>query len=1756
MKERQIVLKNFGMNRDTSISKTDGSAAYENINIRIDARENSTQFTVTNERGNKQIDFGEPGPVGTLIGWNVLGSHIILFTHDTAAGVASPDHIYRVDYQPGEQYEFAIQRLFTGNLDFDLEHPIESVVYYETEEIQKIYWVDGKHVLRFMNFMADSTERQRWTDGTAFDSNKAASFNVDVTIDKDNSGNARPNGVIQYLLTYFNKYGQETGYVWVSDLVYLSPTDKGGTVDGQNNNKVTLRLSGLDGSRFTHYRVYSVFRSSLNGQTTAYLVQEAEIPSNNVAIVIDDGAHLVAEDSSRLLYLGSRPVVFGTLTHKDNTLFLGDIDLSGEQDKKTHEAAIQEAVNQYLFKNGVFVEGSSWESGCITFTATIMSTGTIPDITIGVDGGGYSYKSQLSDTSSQITTFKGGEKYRFALVFGYKDGSKTRAFWIGDKVNNIYPEMTSSGTAHRAVVRCTLPAQFVQAIKAISDLATVQLHIAEATYADRAVKAQGILNPTMFNVWDRYNRRAYAVPSWITRPRGSGFAFKHFEPVHNSNSSTGEIACNYWAGDTPYPFYQLKNYDTKPELLVKPEGSLDYDYLMLLYRIHDSNVHTMGMTVVVIKAKWVGTGSDHSSLTGLHFDNELVHRLGPPDYTIQPGDAWSNSSDYSLMMQSMEFFAIGNGNKPATMEDLYTRVINWLKNTVLITDPKLLPTPEAFINSWGPYAHSREGRNIYFNSRFGLADNGFYGLNQYTDIANYIPDGAQAADRWYRVSEISYTTADAFTPAYAEQHLMFVDENVVTLNSPEIDNYAALLDNVSGYKLRVVGVAKIDRTTGDYTVDASHGKLPGTNLIDTGFVSNPDGLSAWPLWSEYGLDVKTLDESGNAYTTPSLIADRDSSDYNWAASLVNYWLYMWGSSGKINKYSDKDNSDYSTLHKKTFANYRYSPVTYYVGSKPSYTPDSLRLFTDVTTGYTAINVGNSEVAERERLYEGAVSNSLSMPGSRKYPVYYSLDNPVPGEIATANSALLYTNYPVQLSYLSSPHMVISLPTRIENGIYKQTTLPTVFSSEKLTIPERDPDTKVTGALLPWLNKGKSYPNYVALDHWEDGTYVPDVQLDIVNDVTGSYSVLISTMDTIDDSHPAAYQYWAAAKKIFGDGPVYCKVRVDNFRETRPAFRYYNAIVDVSSYVLDHTARSATISNPDILAMAYDSDTDSTIEVNLATLTYHATAPNWREGTPFRASAAIISNSYEVNDDDQYVEYQQVVSSLSGLNGKISSSDRYVLMGELYREFDTASDYGGLSHSAILNNRFIPAGPSYRISNLDSQHGGDIYANRGDTYFQRWDCLKTKPGVEGSVDNVIDVTSVMVETHINLDGRSDNYRGTRYLASINTEEFGKINPVYSQMDNYLVKRAFDEDTDTALYSSALTWTLPKEDSALVDEWTHITLASVLKLDGDKGKCNALHRFQDRILAFQDKGISEILFNSRTQLSTNNGVPVEIANTGKVDGKHYLTNKFGCSNKWSIIEGKKALYFVDSINKAFCSIGDGIDNISSRLNFAAYFRRKNTLSPWTPENRTNFLSFYDRIHSDVYLFSGDGELPCLVYNETLGCFTSFYSYADVSMMANVGDRFLAFRNFGSSLWLQNEGEYNKFFGTYAPFSMKYRVTPDPYGDKIWTNVEYQADFMDVSDADSEEPTLDDNYLENETFDSIEIDNEYQHASVDTKTLTKRFRTWRFVVPRADITATNKYGLDRIRNPWITITFGRDNTQDDMLMQMHDITVKYFE
>lgn len=490
---------------------------------------------------------------------------------------------------------------------------------------------------------------------------------------------------------------------------------------------------------------------------------------------------------------------------------------------------------------------------------------------------------------------------------------------------------------------------------------------------------------------------------------------------------------------------------------------------------------------------------------------------------------------------------------------------------------------------------------------------------------------------------------------------------------------------------------------------------------------------------------------------------------------------------------------------------------------------------------------------------------------------------------------------------------------------------------------------------------------------------------------------------------------------------------------------------------------------------------------------------------------------------------------------------YLWMGELYRD-NVVNKFGGTTQEAIENNNWIPSGP--KVSLLDNngvKSSIQLDWFEADTYYQRYDCLKTYPFTSEDVNSVVEIGSFMVETRINLDGRYDKNRGQLDNTTMTPTNFNLMNTVYNQSNNYFIYHGLNTDKDVENnFPNQITYTNTKNIGELTDTWTNVTLTSVLDLDGNNGNLNAIRKFNNELITFQDKGIANILFNSRTQISASEGVPIEIANSGKVDGKRYLSNVSGCQNKWSICETPSGIYYIDDISKSIYLFNGKLNEISDKLGFHSWINSKSKkINVWNPVDFDNFVTYFDKINGDVLFISKE---DCLAFSEPLSGFSSFYSHENVPFIFSIKDKTFSLAKSinGSSykLWEIGAGDYNNFYDKYNPFYITYIINPDITEDKIFDSIDFKSDTYNG-----------DTLLDDKTFTNLYVWNEYQEGSQTLEyvlgkpsNLKKKFRVWRSFIPRDE---SNK--LNRIRNPWIYLKLSseEENTYNTIL---HDLTINY--
>lgn len=559
--------------------------------------------------------------------------------------------------------------------------------------------------------------------------------------------------------------------------------------------------------------------------------------------------------------------------------------------------------------------------------------------------------------------------------------------------------------------------------------------------------------------------------------------------------------------------------------------------------------------------------------------------------------------------------------------------------------------------------------------------------------------------------------------------------------------------------------------------------------------------------------------------------------------------------------------------------------------------------------------------------------------------------------------------------------------------------------------------------------------------------------------------------------------------------------------------------------------SGTIGNQIVLPTVYDGNSDVNFVPDIS---------EYNEHFFWNPNARMITTEVSHIEDNTY---QDVIHTDLGRNYKYG----FLYLAELYND-NVQNRFGGTTQEALENNLWLPAGEPYNLTNADGTPvtNFDLFYTEGDTFFQRYDCMKVYPYTQEDQNSVTEIVSFLCETKVNLEGRYDNNRGQQSNLAMTPTNFNKMNTVYNQANNFFNYRTLNPDKFSLNYfPNVVTWTKEKQLGSLIDSWTNITMASTLDLDGDKGELVSLNTFKNEIFAFQKTGLSNILFNSRIQIPTSDGVPIEITNGLKVSGKRYISNTIGCSNKWSITESPSGLYFIDNETNSLYLFNGEITSLSDKLGFRQWISDHNVHTEWDSVNYNNYRTFYDKNNNDVYFVYKD---HCLCYSELVNQFTSFMSYESVPAMFNLSSEFYSFKN--GKLWKQFAGNYNSFFDLFKPHSITFVSNAEESSDKIFNTVEFRADSWNGST------------LMNTTFDTLTVWNEYQTGTVSLvntldkpSTLKKKFRVWRANIPRAANTKR-----DRIRNTWAYIKLGMNNPIDvdhqyTYRTEFHDAIVHYF-
>lgn len=267
LKEIELKITN-GMQKDLENPSTSPTQAFNLLNLKVQNLEEQTKNALVNEKGTIKLNkLNLPNTIenSRIIGVIRCGSNTnVIFTV-----LDNYNAIIRIDQETNNS-PITARVLAEGNFNFG--NFIEGEFCYENSELQKIYWIDGKNVLRYLNIKNENTI----TDPFYLSMSPTFKFDHRITVERIPGGGQFHSGVIQYAFSYLIKNGPETAIVDYTPLYHISELERGGKPDEFHSISFKVSIQNPD-TRFDYIRLYSIIRTTKDSAPECKLVTDIKI---------------------------------------------------------------------------------------------------------------------------------------------------------------------------------------------------------------------------------------------------------------------------------------------------------------------------------------------------------------------------------------------------------------------------------------------------------------------------------------------------------------------------------------------------------------------------------------------------------------------------------------------------------------------------------------------------------------------------------------------------------------------------------------------------------------------------------------------------------------------------------------------------------------------------------------------------------------------------------------------------------------------------------------------------------------------------------------------------------------------------------------------------------------------------------------------------------------------------------------------------------------------------------------------------------------------------------------------------------------------------------------------------------------------------------------------------------------------------------------------------------------------------------------
>ena len=566
---KKLRLSTEGMVRDITKSKFPGQMYFDAKNIRIIATDQQSTYSVTNEHGNEK-EFIIPTPSIDLINKRILYSGIdnILryveykstnpvpgneieeeytelvsgnyvprtsglqkiigkaYTRDNVIILTTDDNgfdcIWEIENISTNE-SLVVKLLYMRNMGFSVNNPIQAIYNYENTIIEKLYWVDGNHQLRFINI------RQSILNGDSEDLIDMNVSSVDTvgTFDVSQpqlisltSGGSHTAGMIQYAYNLYRINGSQTAISPLSEMITLGKDSGGGDVNEVVSVVPTISIKDID-VNYSNIKIYSVKYTSYNQTPTINIVFDGLVSNYSDMRITDSGVVNQTLSLAEFLFLGSNVFIPKHIETKNLRMFLFNI--------KEIKFDVKD-LDTRIYGHSVSGEALVWEnlisdgSGGVTTNDPIITLNTTTyaldknhdsinrdyniykfqknGTTFGAEG--KYIKIEIDRTQQNELEYDGKkllkdrEIYRFGIEFFNTRGQVSFPYWMCDLKA---PEGNLQGFTNK--VKLTLKPEFYTWLSTQSEETKpigYRLIRSERTESDKTIVCQGIINSMAANI--------------------------------------------------------------------------------------------------------------------------------------------------------------------------------------------------------------------------------------------------------------------------------------------------------------------------------------------------------------------------------------------------------------------------------------------------------------------------------------------------------------------------------------------------------------------------------------------------------------------------------------------------------------------------------------------------------------------------------------------------------------------------------------------------------------------------------------------------------------------------------------------------------------------------------------------------------------------------------------------------------------------------------------------------------------------------------------------------------------------------------------------------------------------------------------------------------------------------------------------------------------------------------------------------------